>query len=443
MSKKLWAVLTAGALIASVFSAVPAQAADVPAAVQIDDPVGDANGLNDQDNAYGTPAAGQGDHVGPAGGTATDILKVWFSNTATDISLSFQTKGDPNNLIYDTYFRFSSNPGKGSVAGDETRGCFLWVASINGAAGGWQGETGGSLTDKCNVGDAVAGPLVTEEGPESTFITTMTFPRSYSPLLADGGTITDPFGVSRVLYVGPSPTTAAFVTLDNTKRGTDYAIQGGETPAGPPVATPVPIDETPVKKGCKNGKGEGKKKGCNKEPKAAKCGAFTPAEQGKDAETTVVTDAATAEAPIETHVVMDPAVGLITGEIQGQKNPLTSDAYFNVQVDPKAPSTGLYVRVEFPFGEDYDLYLIAPDGSDAAHSGAANQVLDVNDGTGNGGHGEETAEQIDGALTNDCGGYTVHIANAFGQGHAILKYWLGTPTWDPASQSGIPAKAYV
>jgi hypothetical protein len=221
----------------------------------------------------------------------------------------------------------------------------------------------------------------------------------------------------------------------------------------PPVVEPD--EPKPPKNPCKKLKGKKKKK-CLKKNSAKACTDYVPGEAGAEAETSIVTDAATAEAPIEVPLTMDPSAGLLSGDIPlVGPNPLISHAIQNVQVDSKAADSGLYVRLEFSEGEDYDLYLKGADGSDAAHAGGGNQALipgpndvaaTLGDGTGNGGHSEAAAEQLDGVLTADCGGYTVDVANAFGLGEATLKFWLGPATWDPIAQAAIESgssKAFV
>ena len=447
MTKRSISVFLALALVGGVFSALPARAQEappvtVPSTVQIDDPLGDANGLNDQDNAYGTPLAGEGDHAGPAGGTSTDILKVWFSNTASDVSLNIQLNGNPGNLAYDTYFRFSSNAGEGPVAADTTRGCLQWVASVNGAAGAYTGETEGTFTDKCNVGTVVVGPLVIAEGPDGTFVIQITFPRDSSPLLADGQVLTAPFGVSRNVYVGPTPTVATAVTLDSTKRGSDYTITGGGPVLQPVPSEPPGKNDPPgkgKKKGCK--KGKGKKKGAcpgKKKPKkpappvAAACPAYTPGEEGAEAETTVVTADATEEKPIEVAIEAPPGVPEVA----------LGHAFHNIQVDASGSEGGFFARYEFPVYEDHDIYLNYADGSEAAHAGGFNPApvpvaLGCCDGTGTGGHSEQGAEVLDGIRTADCAGYTLDMASFMSEGGEMtLKLWLGEPENDPAAPAG-------
>lgn len=446
--KRIITLLASAALIASGFSLVPAAAQEapvIPAVVQIDDPVGDANGLNDQDNAYGTPLQGQGDHVGPVGGTATDLGKVWFTNTATEVTLNFQTMGDPSNLAYDTYFRFGSNPGSGGVATDETRGCFLWVASVNGAVGAYSGETEGTLTDKCNVGDPVAGPLVISGGPDGTFITSITFPRSYSPLLAPGQTITAPFGVSRIVYVGPSPTTAAVVTLDNTARGTDYSFVEEGVSTTPPGKT----DPPGKKKGCT--KGKGKKRGCEgkgkkapktgKPSKAKSCTPIAPATAGAEAPHVTLTDAHNAEAPLVQPVELEQRFDEgLTG---------ATPSSVNVTVDTAKKEVGLYATLEFPTRRDYDLWAYFPgtENEEAASSHGFNPLAETqgindnpdpsNTASNHGGETTASSENLVGILTPDCGGYTVSAYNYFGEGGELeLKLWLGDVSYDPAEAGG-------
>lgn len=460
MNKRLWSLALSAALVAGVFSALPASAQEapplvIPEVVQIDDPVGDANGLNDQDNAYGTPAEGQGDQAFGPGGTATDIRKVWFSNTSTEVSLNIQLNADPSTLAYDTYFRFSSNAGEGTVATDATRGCLQWIASVNGAAGAYGGPTEGNLTDKCNVGDPVLGPLTVSpgEGDGNGFVITVTFPRSYSPLLADGSSLTAPFGVSRILYANglpPTPaagSTAAFVTLDNTKRGTDYTLS-----AGGPVVTPVPDPDPtvdpepkpkPKPKKCKK-KANGKKVCPKKKPKpkppvvppgppAGSCPAYVPGEQGAEVETTVVTDAATAEKPVEIPLEIGAGFG-----VGGVFEDAIAHAYHNVQVDSTSGSTGLYVRLEMPYPSDYDLFVRNADGTEAARAAGFNPEPAVyNDNTA-GGHTEPDAEMIDGVTTADCGGYTIDAGAATGEGGELtLKFWLGEATYTAGGESAM------
>jgi hypothetical protein len=445
MKRKNWSLMLVAGLVASSLSMSPAGAQDapvvVPDVVQIDDPVGDANFINDQDNAYGTPAQGLGDNDAETIGNATDIRKVWFTHTATEVSLNVQLNGNPSGLAYDTYFRFSSNVGEGSVAADALRGCLQWVSSVNGTtAGAYNGPTEGALTDKCNVGTPVAGPLAISEGPDGTFVMTTTFPRSYSPLLAEGAKLTAPFGVSRIVYANGLPQlgSAAYATIDNTKRGTDYAVtaSAGEAP-GEPVKPPKKPKPSKAK-GCD--KGKGKKKGCRPAPPpaAAACPPYVPGTNGAKAELVTVTDAATKDSPVV--VEFEAGRGLALAPVLGVPFPdLTAHNYHNIQVDSANPETGLYVRLEFPQRHDYDLYLQYPDGTEADHSGDASATPEspVHSCGGTSCSSDATHEQISGIATPDCGGWTTDsVAYLTPGGKITMKVWLGEVLADPAPPKG-------
>lgn len=249
--------LTLGAM-SLVMTALPAHAATaVPAVVQIEDPLNDANFLNDQDSAGGTPAAGQGDHTLPAcppspapcdGATVSDLLKVWYSNTKDTVSIHILTERPPP-AISTIYYRVAASPGEGPVAAD-TRGCLNWRFIFGGKSPAVNGQTHDVSTyrdedptkgtdyfefeDTCN-GDGeieIAKDQVTVETLEDTTgIVTMTVPRSASPLFGKGAKIASPYAISRLVagkkgetlpYFGGSFFSAG--TGDTTKRGTDFAL---------------------------------------------------------------------------------------------------------------------------------------------------------------------------------------------------------------------------
>jgi hypothetical protein len=181
------------------------------------------------------------------------------------------------------------------------------------------------------------------------------------------------------------------------------------------------------------GPAEAKKK--KKKKPVPVCAPFTPAEEAKDAKLTVVTDTATAEAPIELTVPTEAGLGFSNPSdaspdpAEHPDSAFQSHAWNNVQVDSAASEAYLYARLEFPGHNDYDLMLRGPDGVAAFYS-AGGPPYQVFDGTGHGGHSEGDAmsasENIDGAPTADCGGYSVDIAGATTQGGDVtLKLWLG------------------
>lgn len=177
------------------------------------------------------------------------------------------------------------------------------------------------------------------------------------------------------------------------------------------------------------------KKKKKKKPKVATCAPYTPGEVGADAPVTIVTDAATEEAPVEVTVSTTQGLGFTSSDVGGDQGP-TSHAFSNVQVDSASSGRGLYARVEFNPAYDYDHFLRTADGAAVAYSAGFNQAMVAGDptgmtgldGTGNGGHSEQGAEQIDGYATSDCDGFTHDIASAGSPGGDVtVKYWLGDP----------------
>lgn len=174
------------------------------------------------------------------------------------------------------------------------------------------------------------------------------------------------------------------------------------------------------------------KKKKKKKAAPAACAPYAPGEKGAGKEVTLVTDAATAEKPVEVTLSTAPGLGFSSEAGEGAPQDgegLTSHAYANVQIDPAAASAGLYVRVEHAPQWDYDLWLRDAFHSALAYSaGSSPTPTPVSDGTGNGGHTETGSENIDGFVAADCSGFTVDVANAGGPGgDVVIKYWLGAP----------------
>ncbi|MFN2389478.1 MAG: hypothetical protein ABR575_07755, partial [Actinomycetota bacterium] len=316
MSKRMWAIFLSGALVAGVFAALPASAApEVPATPNVTDLTQDANGGIP---ASDTPTANVSD--------AADVVAAWFSHDAEKISVHIQTLLPPPSGRAAFAYNVYGSPNEDFPA---PQGCLRFITvvpSANANGGTYQGQQFAKLVDRCNDGtsvyaNGVEGEAVVEALGDGTGLVTMTFPRSYSPLLADGAVISGPTAWTHV-WIGTdqgSPTAASRM-VDDTKPGTDYTITAGG-PDPQPTASPTPPgkDDPPgKKKGCKKGGSKAKKKGCKKgkkpkKPKKPKppagCAAYVPGEAGADAETTKVTDAATAEAPVEVELDTGPGVG--------------------------------------------------------------------------------------------------------------------------------------
>ena len=158
-----------------------------------------------------------------------------------------------------------------------------------------------------------------------------------------------------------------------------------------------------------------------KKKKPPACAPLETHDKAKEAELVKVTDAATAEAPIEVEVETGPGVG--SGRPGSPTGDHASEAFVNVQVDSAAPATGLYVTVEFTPLWDYDLYLDDSTGTEVAHSaGFLNQSFTE----GAAGESAVGSENIYGIETSDCGGYAVDIVGATTPGETVtLKLHLG------------------
>ena len=182
---------------------------------------------------------------------------------------------------------------------------------------------------------------------------------------------------------------------------------------------------------------DAKKKKPKPPPPPPACAPFVPAEAGAEAPTTVVTDAATAEAPIVVDLTAEAGApnvpNFVTG---GDVVDETSSLFQNIQVDSANPSAGLYVKAEFTANHDYDLYLYYPDGAEAGYSGDSNAA--ANNGVLGGGEPEggwesgSNFESLTGINTPDCAGYTAEVVSYVTTGGAVkLSIWLGEAKAEP------------
>lgn len=431
MGKRSFSILLALALVAGVFSALPAKAQEapttIPAVVNIEDASGDGNGLNDQ--GFGgiciqAPACipEAGDNSGGGIGAA-DILKVWFTNTAESVSAHILTTFPPPNMT----------PGFG----------LLYRVRLNDNCTYLQGLVPSNTyagAQKANVREFCDGTATTEGGEitietleDGTGITTLKYPLDLHPALTMGAKLTTPNATTAAASGTDAPALYAPM-LDDTEVGTDYTIASG--------TVSEPTEEKPDSKAKKGGKGKGKEKAKKpkkkkkakkpKKPPADVCPAYVPGEEGAEAETSVVTDAATAEAPLVVELTAGPG---LTADISGEGlYDETTSVYQNVQVDSAGTSAGLYVRVEFADRHDYDLYLNYPSGDRAAASGDFNTGYGTPVFTcGDNCEGGSNFEQVNGIITKDCAGYTARISSFLTTGGTVtLSLWLGDGTADPA-----------
>lgn len=175
------------------------------------------------------------------------------------------------------------------------------------------------------------------------------------------------------------------------------------------------------------------KKKKKKKPKVEACAPYAPSEWGAEAETVVVTDEATAEAPIAVELEVPAGAGSTSPNGPDEGDGAASHVFVNVQVDSAAPTSGLYATIAYsPPVLDYDLWIRNNEGIGVAYSAGYLPGVPFFDGTGNGGHTGTGTENVEGLTTSDCGGYLVDVAGATTPGGAVeLTLWLGEATYAP------------
>ena len=163
--------------------------------------------------------------------------------------------------------------------------------------------------------------------------------------------------------------------------------------------------------------------------KAKKCAPYASPSWAVDAETTVLTDKATADAPVEVELTTAPGVGFTSADDPSGGTGDVTKVYHNVVVDSAAASAPLSVRVEYAPVWDYDLFLRIPAGPSLAYEADFNPATAAGPtpvGGMEGAHAEPGASQIDAYPSPDCAGYTIDVSSAITAGGAVtVKMWLG------------------
>lgn len=174
-----------------------------------------------------------------------------------------------------------------------------------------------------------------------------------------------------------------------------------------------------------------------KKKKPPACAPYTPHEAAADVPVTVLTDAHTADAPLELELETPEGLGFANPdgtEDDPSHHGFPGHSYVNVQVDPAAAETGLYALLEFSVAWDYDLLVRGDDGAALAYSAGGAPYVSFFDGTGHGGQAGPGTEQIDGLTSADCTGYLVDVTSAVTPGETVtLKLWLGDAAYEPGS----------
>lgn len=166
-----------------------------------------------------------------------------------------------------------------------------------------------------------------------------------------------------------------------------------------------------------------------KKKKPAACATFVPPESAGEAEVVKLTEAATAEAPVEVTVTTGPGFGM-GRDSSSPEGEHVSQVFVPVQVDTKVSGAGIYGKVNFTPLYDYDLYLDDAAGTQLMASGGFG-VVDDSELGGDAANSETGAgfEAIYGITTADCGGYVFDVVGATTPGEDVtLQLWLGEAT---------------
>ena len=188
------------ALSMMVAGALQANAAPKP---QIDDPIGDANALNDQGAGDGS----NGDHsLGADAGNASDLGTVTFSNDAKNLYILFMNEqAPPATQGLGLRVRVNGNPGSQ---------CLNFEVFYPGATNNLS-ATEAQLRDSC-TGETI---------PIEATGTMLTIPRAAHEALGKGKTLTSPQAQSFVYSGTSQPAGASGPYIDTTKVGADYKLK--------------------------------------------------------------------------------------------------------------------------------------------------------------------------------------------------------------------------
>lgn len=195
--------IVAGIAVAVAPTATGAQVPPPPKIV-IEDPVGDANFINDQGTSDGT----LGDAVTPGDvSEVTDLEAIGFSNDAKNLYVTIDTETSPP-ATQGVGFRVRVNPdGPGGAY------CLVFEAFYPGA-GNDLTEAKGHVRDVCAASEAV---------PVQVLGSMIVVPRNSHEALGRGATLTAP-QAQGFIYLGTYPAGVPAPTSDTTKVGKDYKL---------------------------------------------------------------------------------------------------------------------------------------------------------------------------------------------------------------------------
>lgn len=203
MRKMISVAATAAVAAALGMTSLPAGAAAPPAQI-LEDPLGDANFVNDQ----GTGDGSNGDQTAADAGTVSDLLGVQLSNDAKKLTVTVQTEAAPPATTGIGYrVRFNPDGANGAH-------CILIEAYYPGGNNALAAPMA-QLIDACN-GD--------ETTPLEVLGTSIYVPRSANAAFAKGATLVAP-QAQAFLYSGNEMAGAKNPVADTTKVGADYKLK--------------------------------------------------------------------------------------------------------------------------------------------------------------------------------------------------------------------------
>jgi hypothetical protein len=207
MRRSITILAALGLAAALAAPSLPAIAAPKPS---IEDPVGDANFINDQGTGDGS--FGDFDEAGSQSSFA-DLESVTFTIDKKNLYVHIRTQSTAPPAAGEG-FRVRTNPdGPGGVY------CLYFEVFFPGAQNDLT-EWKGHLRDACAAGDLIEGQATV--GPLGAVM--ITIPRKGVDALKKGAKLTAPQAAT-YLWSGSYPTGVAGPYLDTTKPGTDYKLK--------------------------------------------------------------------------------------------------------------------------------------------------------------------------------------------------------------------------
>lgn len=201
--KKRTATAAAAAVAGLIaMTSLPATAA-APSKI-IEDPLGDANFVNDQ----GTGDGSTGDQTAADAGTVSDLLGVELTNDKKNLTVTIRTEAAPPATTGIGYrVRFNPDGANGAY-------CIAVEAYFPGGNNALTAPMA-HLVDECNGGETT---------PLEMLGTTIYVPRSANAAFAKGATLKAP-QAQAFLYSGNETAGAEYPVADTTKIGTDYKLK--------------------------------------------------------------------------------------------------------------------------------------------------------------------------------------------------------------------------